>query len=536
MEGCGSKPESLCRVCGDKASGKHYGVPSCDGCRGFFKRSIRRNLDYVCKESGRCVVDVTRRNQCQACRFSKCLSVNMKKDAVQHERAPRPVIASHHQLALQKLGYGVNRQSIFPPSTHLPFPAFHPFSTYNNMSSHHETFQTSHATFLPSSYQDLPLSRLPETVLEMPQLNPILGSQIGSLSSLNPFKIPLFSTSLHYPAPHLSYFPSNIFYPPAPATSSENSNASAEPTKPVQDIKMPVYSLTPNERSNSQPPDKVKEDEVSSSEEAFKADPVDQNNEDTRRSPNSFEPPIHIVSRNVPLLHISNQNDAASEKIQTYNKIIRNAESTKLCDEVALESRSCKSVCDSWMMPREECYNPAAKVLVTSIKWLHSVSSFANLKSTEQKTLLLNNWKELFILSAAQCSFCFEEDHVPSQICLNRPQIKKEIKTLKLILERISACGLDKSEYDWLKSTLLFRIDVADISPHIEMLQDQALLSLQKHCAAKDPSRMGRIMLLLISTCSSISQGLLEHILFPSASVEEINTILSRILSYTNTV
>ncbi|XP_050735207.1 photoreceptor-specific nuclear receptor-like isoform X2 [Eriocheir sinensis] len=85
--------EAACRVCGDKASGKHYGVPSCDGCRGFFKRSIRRyrnkTLDYVCKEAGTCVVDVTRRNQCQACRFKKCLDVNMKKDAVQHERAPR---------------------------------------------------------------------------------------------------------------------------------------------------------------------------------------------------------------------------------------------------------------------------------------------------------------------------------------------------------------------------------------------------------------------------------------------------------------
>ncbi|XP_046145970.1 protein dissatisfaction-like [Osmia bicornis bicornis] len=93
-----SRGESLCKVCGDKASGKHYGVPSCDGCRGFFKRSIRRyarNLDYVCKENGRCIVDVSRRNQCQACRFTKCLQVNMKRDgtlrfnAVQHERAPR---------------------------------------------------------------------------------------------------------------------------------------------------------------------------------------------------------------------------------------------------------------------------------------------------------------------------------------------------------------------------------------------------------------------------------------------------------------
>ncbi len=74
------KPEALCLVCGDKASGKHYGVQSCDGCRGFFKRSIRRNLEYVCKENGKCVVDVARRNQCQACRFRKCLEVKMNKD------------------------------------------------------------------------------------------------------------------------------------------------------------------------------------------------------------------------------------------------------------------------------------------------------------------------------------------------------------------------------------------------------------------------------------------------------------------------
>ncbi|XP_068688499.1 nuclear receptor subfamily 2 group E member 1-like isoform X2 [Montipora foliosa] len=84
-----AKQTVLCKVCGDRASGKHYGVLTCDGCRGFFKRSIRRDLAYQCKESNSCPIDVARRNQCQACRLKKCFEVRMNRDAVQHERAPR---------------------------------------------------------------------------------------------------------------------------------------------------------------------------------------------------------------------------------------------------------------------------------------------------------------------------------------------------------------------------------------------------------------------------------------------------------------
>ncbi|XP_041341960.1 peroxisome proliferator-activated receptor alpha isoform X2 [Pyrgilauda ruficollis] len=77
-----------CRICGDKASGYHYGVHACEGCKGFFRRTIRLKLIYD-KCDRNCKIQKKNRNKCQYCRFQKCLSVGMSHNAIRFGRMPR---------------------------------------------------------------------------------------------------------------------------------------------------------------------------------------------------------------------------------------------------------------------------------------------------------------------------------------------------------------------------------------------------------------------------------------------------------------
>ncbi|KAH9414372.1 hypothetical protein DERP_012021 [Dermatophagoides pteronyssinus] len=84
-----SKAFVPCKVCGDKASGYHYGVTSCEGCKGFFRRSIQKQIEYRCLRDGKCLIIRLNRNRCQYCRFKKCLAVGMSRDSVRYGRVPK---------------------------------------------------------------------------------------------------------------------------------------------------------------------------------------------------------------------------------------------------------------------------------------------------------------------------------------------------------------------------------------------------------------------------------------------------------------
>ncbi|CAD6196609.1 unnamed protein product [Caenorhabditis auriculariae] len=83
-----------CRVCGDGNAKTHYGVVTCFGCKGFFRRTLKRPTEYQCRHNGTCVVDRHERNSCRYCRFKRCIEVGMDPKAV---RPDRDATGRHYQ-------------------------------------------------------------------------------------------------------------------------------------------------------------------------------------------------------------------------------------------------------------------------------------------------------------------------------------------------------------------------------------------------------------------------------------------------------
>uniref|UniRef100_A0A0K0D4J4 Nuclear receptor domain-containing protein n=1 Tax=Angiostrongylus cantonensis TaxID=6313 RepID=A0A0K0D4J4_ANGCA len=67
-----------CPVCGDRVSGYHYGLLTCESCKGFFKRTVQNKKHYQCSADSSCHVDKTCRKRCPSCRFAKCMAEGMK--------------------------------------------------------------------------------------------------------------------------------------------------------------------------------------------------------------------------------------------------------------------------------------------------------------------------------------------------------------------------------------------------------------------------------------------------------------------------
>jgi len=112
-----SVPFRQCQICSDQATGRHFGVLACEGCKGFFRRNIQKGAKFICFYNNNCdVYGIKKRKCCQKCRMDRCLSAGMnplqiKKNNLPNRRARQRPMHRQDSAASEREG-----------STQVPFP------------------------------------------------------------------------------------------------------------------------------------------------------------------------------------------------------------------------------------------------------------------------------------------------------------------------------------------------------------------------------------------------------------------------------
>uniref|UniRef100_A0A8U8CFS1 Vitamin D receptor n=1 Tax=Geospiza parvula TaxID=87175 RepID=A0A8U8CFS1_GEOPR len=105
---CERSVPRVCGVCGDRATGFHFNAMTCEGCKGFFRRSMKRKAMFTCPFSGECHITKDNRRHCQACRLKRCLDIGMMKEcecarAVTLRESLKPKLSEEQQKVIDIL-------------------------------------------------------------------------------------------------------------------------------------------------------------------------------------------------------------------------------------------------------------------------------------------------------------------------------------------------------------------------------------------------------------------------------------------------
>ncbi|KAI2655517.1 Nuclear receptor ROR-alpha B [Labeo rohita] len=156
-----------CKICGDKSSGVHYGVITCEGCKGFFRRSQSSSVQYSCSRQSNCPIDRASRNRCQSCRLKKCVAQGMSRDAVKFGRmSKRQRDSLFAEVERHRQQQRLQANSLQEPQ---PLPAYRSGKEPREQSSH----------LIPPLPPAYPYSVEPELQGCPPEVHPYLECRIG---------------------------------------------------------------------------------------------------------------------------------------------------------------------------------------------------------------------------------------------------------------------------------------------------------------------------------------------------------------------
>ncbi|XP_041965067.1 nuclear receptor subfamily 2 group C member 1-like [Alosa sapidissima] len=480
-----------CVVCGDKASGRHYGAVSCEGCKGFFKRSIRKNLMYTCRGSGECVINKHHRNRCQYCRLQRCIAVGMKQESVQCERKPVEVCREKPNNCAASTEKIYIRKNLCSPLTAMP------------------TFVTSKAAkssgLLESSMLlniQQPFPKVENTVLlsASPEMNEHSQDDLSTLANV--------VTSLD----HLNKAREMSDGCPDTLTTERQSNEDGTTAEVPMDKEQSASDIT------------------RALDTLAKAlNPGDSPAEET------LEATMQLVS-----------GDQSGSILELEGPLLSDCHVPfkLMMPSPTPEYLNVNYICES-----------ASRLLFLSVHWARSLPAFQLLGGQENEINLMKAcWNELFALGLAQCSSVMNVATILAAI-INHLQTslqeeKVSAERIKLVMEHIwrmqefcnsmAKLSPDAYEYAYLKAAVLFSPDHPGIDNtlQIERFQDKAIMELQDYVVRTYPEDAYRLskLLLRLPALRLMSAAITEELFFAGLIGNvQIDSIIPYILKMEST-
>ncbi|XP_068434165.1 nuclear receptor subfamily 5, group A, member 5 [Clinocottus analis] len=471
--------EESCPICGDKVSGYHYGLLTCESCKGFFKRSVQNNKHYTCVEQESCPMNPSQRKRCPFCRFQKCLSVGMKREAV---RADRMRGGRNKFGPLYRRDRQMKQQKVYHHLHTAPYRIKMETTQTQRPTAPHDPHLVSSHTTAPLPFDALHHAHTYPSGIEQSGAPLSLDHKMNTDRVLTPLSLP-YSELYHHTFPGYLQEKGDRLY--------SDSSAATNYTHPISD-----NAFTPRSTSAS--------------------------------------PPCSTSSPSTCLSQAPTQTlDAASSatlKPNFLDQLLEGAQDeSQLCAKVLASLQ--REQANRGKHDRLNTFSIMCKIadqtLFGLVEWARNSALFKELKVEDQMVLLQSCWSELLVLdhlcrqvtySKEGCIYLVTGQQIEVSTIISQAgaTLSRLVSRTQDLVSKLKAFQLDRHEFVCLKHLVLFNPDVKSVQSRkqVEQTQEKVNRALMEYTQQSHPRQSDKFgqLLLRLPEVRSISLQVEEYL------------------------